>query len=131
MPLQEESDKLENQLQEQRKQLKARHKREVETQRVAEQLETEKASLVELAEAEKEETQKEQEEYVQRISKLQEKLRDLEEDMDAGHDLASQLTISLRQANDEVEDARTTILNSRVSSFVYSHYRAMCSFCSK
>lgn len=110
----EESDKLENQLQEQRMKLQAKQRRELESQRVTEQLETEKAKKAEIIEAKKEETQKEKEEYVKKISELEGKLKDLEEDVDAGQDLVNQLAVSHRQANDEVESAKSKILQSRM-----------------
>ncbi|KAG0590523.1 hypothetical protein KC19_1G105900 [Ceratodon purpureus] len=110
----EESDKLENELQEQRKKLQAKQRRELESQRVTEQLETEKAKKAEMAEANKELTEKEKEEYEAKIAMLEEQYRDCQEDVDAEKDLVNQLTISHRKANDEVEDAKTTILSSRV-----------------
>lgn len=46
------------------------------------------------AEIVEEGTEENKEDYLKRISELEEKLKDLEEDVDAGHDLVSQLTIS-------------------------------------
>lgn len=127
--LQEESDSLENQLQEQRKKLQAKHSRELESARVTEQLETEKAKKAETVEAKKPMTEKEKEEFTKKISELEEKLKDSEEDVDANNDLVSQLTISHRQAIDEVEEARKTIMKSDVSWPILCtfHYYARCS----
>lgn len=110
---------MENQLQEQRMKLQAKQRRELESQRVTEQLETEKAKKAEMIEAKKEETQNEKEEYVKKISELEEKLKDLEEDVDAGQDLVTQLAISHRQANDEVESAKSSLMQSRVSYIIF------------
>ncbi|XP_024392387.1 protein INVOLVED IN DE NOVO 2 isoform X2 [Physcomitrium patens] len=110
----DESDKLENELQEQRKKLQAKHWRELENHRVTEQLEAEKAKKAEIIEANIEETEKEKEEYVKKIAELEEKLKDCEEDMDYNNDLVNQLTISHRQANSEVEDAKTLIIKLKV-----------------
>ncbi|KAG0602758.1 hypothetical protein M758_10G038400 [Ceratodon purpureus] len=52
--------------------------------------------------------------YVKRICELEDQLRDSEEDVDAGRDLVSQLTVSHRQAKDEIENARATLLASRM-----------------
>lgn len=83
---------------------------------MTEQLEAEKAKKAEIIEANIEETEKEKEEYVKKIAELEEKLKDCEEDMDYNNDLVNQLTISHRQANSEVEDAKTLIIKLKVSS---------------
>jgi hypothetical protein len=124
MSSQAEREKFENQLQEQRKKFEEKQQRELESQRVAEQLETEKAKKAEIVEANKQETDKEKEEYVKKISDLEEKLKDLQEDAEHANDMATTLAVSQREATDEVEDARTTIMQSKVSSLILK----VCSF---
>jgi len=110
---QEERENFENELQEQRKRLQAKQNRELESQRVAEQLEAEKAKKAEIVESQREETDFEKE-CTKKIAELEEKLKDLEEDVDEKNDLVNHLTMSQREVNDEVENAKTTVLQSKV-----------------
>lgn len=85
---------------------------------MTEQLETAKAKQAEIVNAKNEETQFEREIAQKRIAELEEKLVDLEDDYEGANELVNTLTISERQANDEVADAKTTILDSEVSVII-------------
>lgn len=82
---------------------------------MAEQLETEKAKKAEIIEAQKGETELEKEIAEKKIAELEEKLKDLEEDVDSKDELVNTLAMKERQVNDEVQTAKTTILESKVS----------------
>jgi chromosome segregation ATPase len=110
----EERENFENELQEQRKKLQAKQSRELESQRVAEQLEAEKAKKAEIVGSQRVETDFENDCTNQKIAELEEKLKDLEEEVEGKDALVGTLTTAQRQANDEVEDAKDTILHSRM-----------------
>ncbi|KAG0619333.1 hypothetical protein M758_4G132100 [Ceratodon purpureus] len=111
-----ENENLENKMQEERKKLQERHRRELESRRVTEQLETEKAKKAEILEAKIEETDKEKEEYVKRIAELEGKLEAVTDLADDATDLVNTLTTSQREVNDEVEEARATVMQSQILS---------------
>lgn len=59
------------------------------------------------------ETEKEKEEYVKKITELEEKLKDLEEEAEGDHELVNALTFKHREANDEVEEAKKLVIQVR------------------
>ena len=94
------------------------------SQQVIERLQTEKSKKAFLFKAKKHETDTEKKDYVKKISELEGKLEELKEEADDADEMVKTLMTSQRQVNDEVEEARAVILDSKVSALILE----VCSF---